>query len=220
MDLEALGVWCQVHIFRRNDSPRWLFFRGREKLKITTRTEARRSDSYPCWGVGHEFSLSSLGFGKFEDCKVFVHGLLFGTWSVESLEILWFESTCLTRMYKASINSWYQIASNESVKVGHVGGRPPGLFYIRIYIIWRGEMKIYEHPTTRWFNSWPFYPRVTLEVTNNHLKGSQNHHPKKVTKTCQETLTLPETNSSHLKHWGWFRWVSFWGPAYFSAANC
>ncbi len=23
--------------------------------------------------------------------------------------------------------------------------------------------------------------------------------------------TLPETNSSsHLKHWGWFRWVSFW----------
>ena len=25
--------------------------------------------------------------------------------------------------------------------------------------------------------------------------------------------TLPETNSSHLKHWGLFRWVSFWVPA-------
>ena len=26
-------------------------------------------------------------------------------------------------------------------------------------------------------------------------------------------FTLPQTNSSHLKHWSWFRWVSFWGPA-------
>ena len=28
-------------------------------------------------------------------------------------------------------------------------------------------------------------------------------------------LTLPGTNSSHLNHWVWFRWVSSWGPAYF-----
>ena len=27
--------------------------------------------------------------------------------------------------------------------------------------------------------------------------------------------TLPETHSLHLKVGGWFRWISFWGPAYF-----
>ena len=27
--------------------------------------------------------------------------------------------------------------------------------------------------------------------------------------------THPKTNSSHLKHWGWLRWVFFWGPRHF-----
>ena len=38
---------------------------------------------------------------------------------------------------------------------------------------------------------WPFHPQ-TLEVTNNHLKGNTNHHPKKVT-----------------KHWCWCCVLSF-----------
>ena len=62
---------------------------------------------------------------------------------------------------------------------------------------------------TRWFNSWPFHPR-SLEVTNNHWKGSLNH-PKKVTKTCQgvdiqilvkqlrPSPVRPQTNKSVIK---------------------
>ena len=35
-------------------------------------------------------------------------------------------------------------------------------------------------PLARWFKPCPFHPR-SLEVTNNPLKGSRFHHPKKVT---------------------------------------
>ena len=30
--------------------------------------------------------------------------------------------------------------------------------------------------------------------------------------SCCFPQELPEAKSPHLKQWGWFRWVSFWGP--------
>ena len=61
-----------------------------------------------------------------------------------------------------------------------------------------------KYKTVRSVNKkpWPFHPR-SLEVTNNHWKGSPNH-PKKVTKNCQVIIvysifldSLPKDSSIH-----------------------
>ena len=71
---------------------------------------------------------------------------------------------------------------------------------------------------SRWFKPWPVQPR-SLEVTNNHLKGSRFHHPKKVTNRriarfffnvfCCFFNTKRQLNlTASLRLWPWWKKVT------------
>ena len=63
--------------------------------------------------------------------------------------------------------------------------------------------------TGSWENHWTQF--LCHLLWGNMWESSREEG--KLSWSHERLSTLPETNKSHLKHWGWFRWVSFWCPA-------